>query len=132
MQFPCNVFDLSAARGLGKINTGPAVLLANHPFGGFSRVQACRTILRRLAQDPAIDRVLRDKLGSVDDLTLADAIFACIMSDTGIHFVIPAMMDPDHVRTNVRAISESRFTAEEVENIRSLLTAGNPAQSIEV
>ena len=123
MQFPCNVFDLSAAFRLVGRNADQAVLVANHPFGGVTRVQACRTILRRLSASPEIDPVLREKLGSVDDRILADIVFACILRDTGIHLVIPAMMHVDHIRTNVRAINKSRFTSAEVQTVRSSLAA---------
>lgn len=121
MQFPCNVFELSAAFGLVGRNASGALLVANHPFGGATRVQACRTILRQLAVQPDIDVGLREKLGTIDDHILADIVFACILRETGIHIVIPAMMQMDHVRANVRAISESRFSSADIRTIRASL-----------
>jgi aryl-alcohol dehydrogenase-like predicted oxidoreductase len=128
MQFPCNVFDLSAAFALGAKNSAGSILTANHPFGGAARVQACRTILRDLANLPAIDPTLREKLREVDDHLLAEVVFSTILSGTGIHMVIPAMMQVHHVRTNVSAATRWRFTPEEVNTIRTALRSpGVPA-----
>lgn len=121
MQFPCNVFDLSAAMAFSGSNESGDVLIANHPFGGVARVEECRIILRRLASDPEIDPGLRQKLGEVDDTVLADVVFSSILRGTGIHIVIPAMMRVEHIRTNVQAASQSRFTLREIEQIRSAL-----------
>jgi aryl-alcohol dehydrogenase-like predicted oxidoreductase len=121
MQFPCNVFDLSAAFSLARKNTTGMLLTANHPFGGIARVQACRSILRRLSAVPQINPVLKEKLGNIDDQTLAEIVFDCILRDTGIHLVIPSMMRVDHVRANVRAATHSRFTSAEVQIIRDSL-----------
>ncbi len=123
MQFPCNIFDLSAAFRLVGKNTTGNLLVANHPFGGVARVQACRSILRRLSAAPHIDPVLKEKLGNIDDQTLAEIVFDCILRDTGIHLVIPSMMRVDHVLANVRAASHSRFTSAEVQVIRDILAA---------
>ena len=121
MQFPCNVFDLAAARSFGAKNSSGSILMANHPFGGPMRVQQCREILRSLAANPQIDSALREKLTPMDDALLADAVFSCILRGTGIHIVIPAMMKVEHVRTNVRAAAHSRFSLAEIEQIRSAL-----------
>jgi len=123
MQFPCNVFDLSAAFSLVGKNTTGMLLAANHPFGGVTRVQACRSILRRQCAAAHIDSVLKEKLGAIDDQTLAEIVFDCILRDTGIHIVIPSMMRIDHVRANVRAASHSRFTSAEVQFIRESLSS---------
>jgi len=130
MQFPCNVFDLLAAFSLvGKNETG-MLLAANHPFGGVARVQACRSILRRLSAVPHIDPALKEKLGNIDDQTLAEIVFDCILRDTGIHIVIPSMMRVDHVRANVRAATHSRFTSAEVQMIRDSLSAQHTVPAV--
>jgi aryl-alcohol dehydrogenase-like predicted oxidoreductase len=121
MQFPCNVFDLSGAMAFAGTNAAGCVLVANHPFGGVARVQQCKAILRRLASDPEMASALREKLENINDLVLADVVFSSILSGTGIHVVIPAMMRVEHVKANVRAVSESRFTIDEVRQIRTAL-----------
>jgi aryl-alcohol dehydrogenase-like predicted oxidoreductase len=130
MQFPCNVFDISAAFRLIGQNTTGMLLAANHPFGGVMRVQACRTMLRELSANPNIDPVLREKLGDIEDQTLAEIVLDCILRNTGIHVVIPSMMRVEHVRANARAVSHSRFTDAEVRIIRDLLSAIPNRQSV--
>ena len=54
-----------------------------------------------------------------------------ILSGTGIHVVIPAMMNVDHIRANVKAVADSRFSLAEIEQIRQVLAANTvprPAQ----
>lgn len=121
VQFPCNVFDLAGALQLdGPASTGWAKV-ANHPFGGVMRVQRCREILGRIAASPDIPAELREKLGQVDDSVLADVVLNLILRGTGIHVVIPAMMKVAHVRENVRAVTESRFTCNEIARLREAL-----------
>jgi aryl-alcohol dehydrogenase-like predicted oxidoreductase len=129
MQFPCNVFDLSAAMNFSRHGAGEIALVANHPFGGVARVQQCRTVLQALAQQNDLDAALREKLGAVDDAVFADVVLNAILRDTGIHVVIPAMMRVEHIRDNVRAVTESRFDSRELAQIRQTLAAGAAAQS---
>lgn len=121
MQFPCNVFDLSLAGSFSAQQNGRPVLIANHPFGGTARVEQCQRILRDLAARPELDRELRDKLNHRDDTLLADIVFNLILRDTGIHVVIPAMMRVEHIRANVQAVAQSRFSAPEIAVIRAAL-----------
>lgn len=122
MQFPCNVFEFAAVDGLRQ--GGDCALVANHPFGGVARVQQCRSILRKLAEDRKLDAELREKLGGPEDGVLADVVLNAILCDTGIHVVIPAMMRVEHVRANVRAVSQSRFTAGEIATMRHAIVSG--------
>jgi len=65
-------------------------------------------MLRELSANPNIDPVLREKLGDIEDQTLAEIVLDCILRNTGIHIVIPSMMRVEHVRANARAVSHSR------------------------
>jgi len=65
----------------------------------------------------------------VDDAVFADVVLNAILRDTGIHVVIPAMMRVEHIRDNVRAVTESRFDSRELAQIRQTLAAGAAAQS---
>jgi aryl-alcohol dehydrogenase-like predicted oxidoreductase len=121
VQFPCNIFELSAALGLVKLSTGGELLFANQPFGGRARVRQCRAMLESLAASRELDAGVRDKLVKVDDALLADVMLNTILRDTGIHMAIPTMMRAEHIRTNVRAISQSRFGSLEIAEIRRLL-----------
>jgi aryl-alcohol dehydrogenase-like predicted oxidoreductase len=120
MQFPCNVFDLSVAATIAQ-RSNDAVLVANHPFGGVARVRECAEILRGLSQKPELDAALREKLASKDSTLLGDVVLNSILLDTGIHVVIPAMMRVEHIRANVRAVTNSRFNAQEIAQIRQAL-----------
>ena len=124
MQFPCNVFNVSAATSFSHIAAGSHALVANHPFGGAARVGQTRAMLASLATGSQIPAAIREKLSAADDRHLADVVLNVILRDTGIHVVIPAMMNPHHVRLNVEAVTRSRFTSEEIAQIRRLLVAG--------
>ena len=121
MQFPCNVFDFAAAEGI--FDGADCILVANHPFGGVARVQQCRTLLRRMAEGTELQPATREKLRSIDDGVLADVVLNAILRETGIHVVVPAMMRPEHIHINVRAVSASRFDAAEIAQIRRALVS---------
>lgn len=123
LQFPCNVFDSSAPEfiearqktGSGTANFGA---IANHPFGGILRVQQSREILTRITATPGLDPVLREKLGSIDDGVLSDVVLNLVLSHASINTVVPAMMQLPHLAKNVAAITDSRFTSEEIGDLR--------------
>jgi len=121
LQFPCNVFDLSAARLLTGTNNRFAAI-ANHPFGGTARVLQSRAILLRVAGSTDTPVGLREKLGAVDDTVLADVVLNIILGGTGIHCVVPAMMKIPHLEKNVAAVVRSRFTPDEIGQLRGALT----------
>jgi aryl-alcohol dehydrogenase-like predicted oxidoreductase len=120
MQFPCNVFDMSAV-GFAQQSVGKYMLVANHPYGGVARVQRCREILRRLAGKQELEPVLCEKLGVLDDKVFADVVLNVILRDSGIHVVVPAMMRVEHIRANVQAVTNSRFDSREIAHIRQAL-----------
>lgn len=123
MQFPCNVFDISAATVFPQIAGGAHALVANHPFGGVARVGQTRAALASLAASGKVPDAIIEKLSSADDGLLADVVLNVILRDTGIHVVIPAMMKPHHIQLNVEAVTHSRFTPEEIALIRRELPA---------
>lgn len=121
MQFPCNVFDLSAAAGIAQQSAGDCILVANHPFGGVARVRQCQETLRTLAQNQRLNASLREKLAGNDATLLGDVVLNAVLRDTGIHVVIPAMMSVKHIRANVEAVANSRFNSQEIAQIRHAL-----------
>lgn len=123
IQFPCNIFDLSAAGSLDDPENSGWAKMANHPFGGAARVQRCREILKEIAASSETPVELRNKLGRVDDAILADVVLNLILQGTGIHVVIPAMMKLTHLRQNVTAIANSRFEPGEIEWLQSIACA---------
>jgi aryl-alcohol dehydrogenase-like predicted oxidoreductase len=120
VQFPCNLFDLGLA---GRLNGyGSDVLaIANHPFGGPQRIAESKRLIYDLAQEQATPESLRFKLWKLDDVVLADLVLNAITSGTGIKVVVPSMLRPEHLRANVAAMEQSRFTAEELGWVRAFL-----------
>ncbi len=121
MQFPCNVFDVSAAKNLAHFTDGSILLVSNHPYGGAARIRQCRQVIADLTKKESLEQALREKIQSLDDDLMADIVLNTILRDTGIHVVIPAMMNPRHIQANIRAVSDSRFTNAEIRSIRSAL-----------
>lgn len=126
LQFPCNIFDSSAAEFLEARrqldSSGSAFgAIANHPFGGVGGAQQSRVVLTRAAAAPRLDPVLREKLGNVDDGVLADVVLNIILSHRSIDAVVPAMMQLPHLEMNVAAITNSRFSNEEIGALRKLI-----------
>ena len=101
------------------------MLIANHPFGGAEGIARCRTLIDRLRQDLDVPVTLREKLDARDESLLPEFVLNSIISDTGVSVVIPSMMKPAHLQSNMRAIEECRFSPSELQLIRHSL-ATNP------
>jgi aryl-alcohol dehydrogenase-like predicted oxidoreductase len=118
MQFPVNLFDLRMTQFRARAPTGDMVFVANHPFGGVARVQESKARLQELAALPSTPDGLREKLNSSGDGVLSDVILNLILSKTGIHIALPSMMKQSHLKANIHSVTNSRFTAEELNWIR--------------
>ena len=116
LQFPANVFDLAAVEH-GRA-AGRYFCMANHPFGGVMRVEESKRMVAEMAKDASLPEGLRAKLGDRSSLLLADVVFSVILRGTGVDAVVPAMMRLENLATNVRAVSESRFTEAEAGVLR--------------
>lgn len=118
-QFACNLqhFDfLSRTSGTGMF------LVANHPFGGPAGVAECARRIAVLRSSPLISQQLRAKLDPADPQLMPEVVLNAILTGTGIHAVIPAMMQPKHLHSNCRAITQCRFTPQEIAQLRTELT----------
>lgn len=122
VQFPCNLFDLGITQRLEACGSD-VVAIANHPFGGGARIAESKALLTSLAQSDETPALLREKLHVVDDAVLADAVFNLITKGTSIQVVIPSMLQLPHLRANVAAIDNSRFTADDLVFLRHTLSA---------
>ena len=94
-------------------------------------MQQCRRILRSLVEKQELDAVLCEKLGALDDLVFADVVLSVILRDSGIHVVIPAMMQVEHIRANAQAVGNSRFGSQEIALIRQALATTSASSSPE-
>jgi aryl-alcohol dehydrogenase-like predicted oxidoreductase len=118
MQFPVNLLDLSVMRHITTARSRGLMFIANHPFGGPDRLDKSRKRLGELAASSEVSPELRSKLTSGDDRILSEVILNLILTDTGIQVVIPSMMKVRHLRANIQAIANCRFTREELAWIR--------------
>jgi aryl-alcohol dehydrogenase-like predicted oxidoreductase len=118
MQFPVNLFDLRMMRIISAARAKGLLFVANHPFGGVDGVNESKARLCKLADLPTIPSGLRNKLLMSDDGMLSEVILNLILAGTGIQIALPSMMNLGHLRTNIKSISDSRFTTEELNWIR--------------
>jgi aryl-alcohol dehydrogenase-like predicted oxidoreductase len=122
IQFPVNLFDLRMMRIVSAAESKGLVFVANHPFGGVDRVNESNVRLRALAELPSIPPELRSKLNGPDDGVLSEVVLNLILIGTGIQIALPSMMNESHLKANLKAISNCRFTAEELNWIRCHFT----------
>jgi len=127
-QFALNPFSVGLTA-----QTAPAasslLLIANHPFGGAEGIVQCRMEIDRMRQDPTLPQSLREKFDSRDETLLPDLVLNCILNGTGISVVIPSMLQPKHLKTNVQAVDRCRFSPPELDVIRSRFARLNVATS---
>jgi len=95
------------------------LLVANHPFGGPGGNGATR--IEALRQSPALPQTLREKLVPGDPQVLPEVVLNCILLGTGVTSVIPAMMQPHHIASNIAAVENCRFSREELDLLRYAL-----------
>ena len=95
------------------------LLVANHPFGGPGGNAAER--IQALRQSPTLPQTLREKLSPGDPQVLPEVVLNCILSGTGVTAVIPAMMQPHHIASNIAAVENCRFSTAEIAMLRTSL-----------
>lgn len=127
IQCPCNLFDLDLALKL-TADGGNVVAIANHPFGGGNRIAESKALLTSCAHDPNAPASIREKLSTVDNTVLADAVLNIITRDNGVQVVVPSMLRLDHLRANVVAMEHSRFSSEELRWLREAVGETRPPQ----
>ena len=117
-QFPLHPFSKTLTQ-----NTLEAAktlfLIANQPFGGTLGVARCRSEVERMQQDSRFPQSLREKLDVRDETLLPELVLNCTLHGTGISVVVSSMLEPKHLRTNIRAVGQCRFSSSELQLIRS-------------
>ncbi|MGA9584706.1 MAG: aldo/keto reductase [Terracidiphilus sp.] len=119
-QFPMNPFSM----GLASLTPDAAkslLLIANHPFGGAEGITRCRNQIDLLRRDPAVPQSLREKLDARGENLLPEFVLNSIIQDTGVSVVIPSMLQPAHLKSNIGAVERCRFSAAELQLIRKSL-----------
>jgi aryl-alcohol dehydrogenase-like predicted oxidoreductase len=120
-QFAMNMAHIGFAAQTEKAARDGWFLVANHPFGGPAGVSECRRRIEAMRTDETLPMGLRDKLKE-DAQLMPEVVLNSILSGTGVHAVIPAMMQPSHLAGNVRAVENCRFTADELALLRTALS----------
>jgi len=119
LQFPANLYT-PAEPTLALTTTH--LKIANHTLGGAIRAQAAQARLAALINNPALDITLREKLQGDPDTRLAEIVFASVRHDVQPHSIIASMLQPNHLRANLEAITSTRFSANEVAQLHGHLT----------
>lgn len=119
-QFACDIdnFDL-----LTQPLPRDLFLVANHPFGGVTGVSDCRNRIDALRPDPLLSADLRARLDPRDPQLLPEIVLNAILIGTGIDALVAAMMQPSHLRSNCRALTECRFSPAELAQLRHALAS---------
>jgi aryl-alcohol dehydrogenase-like predicted oxidoreductase len=117
-QFACNIGNFSF---LERTTETGMFLVANHPFGGPVGVAETRRKIAVLFNAPSLPDALRAKLDPADPQLLPEVILNAILVGTCIDAVIPAMVQPHHLKSNCRAVTNCRFTPDELVYIRRAL-----------
>jgi aryl-alcohol dehydrogenase-like predicted oxidoreductase len=120
MQFGGDAFDPAGAGIMGHNSRG-MFLIANHPFWSEQRVVRLQAVMAAMCADERVSTELREKLRGADWQTVLEAVLGVILEGTETHALVFSMMDPDHVRANVRAIENNRFSTAELALIRQRL-----------
>jgi aryl-alcohol dehydrogenase-like predicted oxidoreductase len=104
------------------------LLVGNHVFGGPSGAAAGKATLCSLHASADLPAELREKLDPDDPQTLPEMVLNCVLRGTGLASIVPAMMQVRHIRSNVRALENCRFTDEEIVLLQSHLGLAGTAQ----
>ena len=126
-QFAMNPALLGFAEQTRAAAANGMLLVANHPFGGPAGVAATRSAVERLRTAPGIPPELKAKLAADAATLMPEIVLNAILRGTGVAAVVPAMLKPEHLRSNVRAVEACRFSDEELELLRRALVASSQA-----
>jgi len=130
-QFGLNIFNIGFTGQIS--NVSPSMfLIANQPFGGPDGVDRCRAAIAELHSSRMLPAELRAKLDPQDKRVLPELVLNCILDGTGVSVVVPAMMRLEHLRSNVQAVANCRFSSAELLMLRRALAKkqAEPSSSI--
>jgi aryl-alcohol dehydrogenase-like predicted oxidoreductase len=120
-QFAMNSTNLDFARQTTRPEAQERFLVANHPFGGPEGVAATSARIAAMQSSAALPAELREKIKANDPQRMPEILLNVILEGTGISAVVPAMMRPASLRSNLLAIDHCRFTPEEIHQLREEL-----------
>jgi aryl-alcohol dehydrogenase-like predicted oxidoreductase len=97
------------------------LLVGNHPFGGSDGATAAKSLVAHLQNSIELPKTLREKLDPADEQVFPELILNCVLRATGLTAVVASMMQAQHIRSNVKAVEQCRFSTDELELVRSVL-----------
>ena len=127
-QFALNVESMSFVAETSAPSAQKLLLVANHPFGGAAGVSATAAAIEALRTSDALPATLREKLVPNDPQLMPEIVLNAILRGTGVSAVVPAMMRPVSLWSNVRALELCRFTPDELSLLRQQWQGGQPAE----
>jgi aryl-alcohol dehydrogenase-like predicted oxidoreductase len=122
MQFGADPFNPAVA-AIANSNRKDLFLIGNHPFGSEQRVARLNTALAAIAANESTPHLLRDKLKETGSQSLLDVLLGVALEGMGNHALVFSMMQPEHLKANVRAMDSNRFSAEELKWLYDLITS---------
>ncbi len=94
------------------------LLVGNHPFGGPDGTAASKSMMAKLHHSMQLPKQLREKLDPADAQVFPELVLNCVLRETGLRAVVAAMMQEQHIRSNVKAVEQCRFTVAELDVLR--------------
>lgn len=119
-QFTVNLFNLGLTEQT-VLASQSMFLVGNHPFGGPLGVRRCRERIAHMRELTELPQLMFEKLDLADEQLLPELALNCILSETCISVVIPAMMQLRHLQSNIKAVEHCRFSSGELALIRRAL-----------
>ena len=120
MQFGADPFNPAAA-AIAKNKGNDVILIGNHPFGSERRGARLKAALAAIATNEAAPPVLREKLRETGSQAVLEVLLGIASQGMGNHALVFSMMQPDHIKANVRAVDSERFSTEELQLLREQL-----------
>ena len=97
---------------------GGMFLVGNHPFGGPAGVSATIARIAAMRQSETLPAGLRAKLDPADPQLMPEILLNIILEATAVSAIVPAMMRPANLLSNLKAIEHCRFTPAELTLLR--------------
>jgi aryl-alcohol dehydrogenase-like predicted oxidoreductase len=120
-QFALNRTSLDFVRETRRPEAQKLLLVANHPFGGPAGVSSLSDSIVAMGHSATLPADLQGKLRENDPQLMPEILLNAILDGTGVSAVLPSMVRTASLASNVRALEDCRFTAEELELLRNEL-----------
>jgi aryl-alcohol dehydrogenase-like predicted oxidoreductase len=125
-QFALNLNCLDFVSETRRPDAQRLLLVANHPFGGPAGVASVMERIGTIRVSPDLPSDLRVKLDPGDPQLMPEILLNLILQGTGVSAVLPSMIRDSSLASNVLAVEQCRFSADELELLRTELMGMAP------